>query len=118
MATTNVLQIHTLSFSVLPNDTHYEFFSTENSELTQAGTEVKSALSELIPDFNKWFAEEQANLDNVRKSNLTAAIADAARTLNRYQTGLFETVNGAATVSTRPLSKPPNASILCLKTTE
>jgi hypothetical protein len=95
MAKTNILQIHTLLFSALPNDTHFEFFSKVKDELARAGEEVRNAVIRLMPEFNDWFAMEQDNLEWIRKSNLTAEIAAADRTLDRYLTGLFETVNGA-----------------------
>ncbi|MDR0769538.1 MAG: hypothetical protein LBE71_06535 [Dysgonamonadaceae bacterium] len=48
------------------NKTHYEFFDKVRGEISHAGADVKNAIQQFTPEFNKWIAEEQANLDWVR----------------------------------------------------
>ncbi|MDR0769034.1 MAG: hypothetical protein LBE71_03930, partial [Dysgonamonadaceae bacterium] len=62
-----MLKFKTLLFRALPNGAHYSFFEKVNRELADAGADVKAALASLLPEFNKWFAMEYADLEWYRK---------------------------------------------------
>jgi hypothetical protein len=81
-------QIHALYFKLLPFAAHFDFFKKLSAILTAASSVVKTALAALTPDFNAWLAKEDAVMDWVRKSALTAQIADADREIDRLLTGI------------------------------
>ena len=88
-------KFHALSFKSLPNDIHYSFFEKVARELAKAGDDVKDAIEPLDVELNKWFAMETADMAWIRKSALTAAIADADHRLDNALTGLSAQVNAA-----------------------
>ncbi|MDR1268693.1 MAG: DUF6261 family protein, partial [Planctomycetaceae bacterium] len=79
----------------MPNEAHYRFFERATREISQAGYTVISALGQLVPELNDWFAKETACVEWYRKSALTAAIADADRCLVYAFVGFAAQVNGA-----------------------
>ncbi|MDR1865735.1 MAG: DUF6261 family protein [Bacteroidales bacterium] len=72
-------KIIVLRFVNLPNAAHFDYCRKVSRELAAAGIEVKTALSALIPVFDGWLEEEDAQMRYVRKSALTVKIADSRR---------------------------------------
>jgi hypothetical protein len=66
-----------LWFWNLPNAAHFDFCEKVDFELARAGATVQTALAPLTPLFEAWLAKENALMIWVRKSELTAKIADA-----------------------------------------
>jgi hypothetical protein len=84
-----------LCFRRLSKSAHYDFCGKTAKELAKAGTEVKTALGGLIGEFNGWFDKEDALMLRVRKSALTAKIAEADRRLTRCLSALSAQVASA-----------------------
>ena len=72
-----------IMFRLLPNGAHYEFCSWVSTKLAAAGAAVKTALGALITQFNSWLDKEKALMAWVRKSALTAKIAEADHRLDQ-----------------------------------
>jgi hypothetical protein len=85
----------TIWFRHLSKSTHYDFCGKTAKELANAGAEVKTALGGLIGEFNGWFYKEDALMLRVRKSVLTAKIAEAARRLARCLSAISAQVASA-----------------------
>ncbi|MHB9295545.1 hypothetical protein PilKf_01291 [Pillotina sp. SPG140] len=77
-----------IRFVRLPNAAHYDFCCKVSRELAAAGGEVKTALATLTPPFNGWLSKEDDLMRWIRKSDLTAKIADADYTLDRCLTAV------------------------------
>jgi hypothetical protein len=90
-----MLQLGSLFFNYLPNDAHYNFFDKANTEISLAGYAVQTALGPLVTEMNGWFVKETACAEWYRKSELTAAIADADLHLDQALVGFAAQVNGA-----------------------
>jgi hypothetical protein len=90
-----MVKFRALLFKFLPNEAHYRFFDRATVEVSAAGYSVQSALGPLAGEFNDWFGKETACIEWVRKSTLTAAIADADHHLDQALLGLSAQVNGA-----------------------
>jgi hypothetical protein len=69
-------------FRNLPNAAHFDFCQKVSFELAHAGATVRNALAALISLFEEWLAKENALMLWVRKSELTAKIADADHRLD------------------------------------
>jgi hypothetical protein len=81
-----------LYFNLLPNAAHYAFCSKVKTELTMASTVVTNTLGALVTDFNTYYAKENALIEWVRKSGLTAKIAEADKRMDSVLTGLSERI--------------------------
>jgi hypothetical protein len=81
-----------LHFRALPNAAHYAFCSKVKKELATADTAVKNALGTLITEFNTYYTKENALMEWVHKSGLTAKIADANKRMDSALTGLSERI--------------------------
>jgi hypothetical protein len=90
-----MIKIKVLLFHYLPNEAHHRFFEKATRELAAAGSGVKSVVEPLDIELNKWFTMETADLAWMRKSELTAAIADADYRLDNALTGLSAQVESA-----------------------
>ncbi|MDR1224959.1 MAG: DUF6261 family protein [Tannerella sp.] len=84
-----------LLFKFLPNEAHYRFFSKATKEVSNAGQVVKAALGGLVAELADWFVKETACIEWYRKSELTAAIANANLDLDHALVGFAAQVNGA-----------------------
>jgi hypothetical protein len=89
-------KLSALLFKFLPNDAHYRFFEKAVREVAAAGVNVQNAIgAPLIAELNSWFAVETADLDWYRKSQLTAAIAEADSRLDHALSGMSAQVSAA-----------------------
>jgi hypothetical protein len=82
-------------FGFLPNAAHYDYCCKVAKELGRAGEAVKVALAALIIQFNDWLAKEDALMLWIRKSELTAQIAEADNSLDRSLSAVAAQVNAA-----------------------
>jgi hypothetical protein len=66
-----------LLFKFLPNEAHYNFCDRVSSVLAAGGTTIATVLGALLNEFNAWLAKEKALIEWVKRSLLTAKIAEA-----------------------------------------
>ena len=81
-------RIHSLRFLSLHVTVHFRFFTRLAELLAGAGDDLKAAVAPLLPEFNRWLAEEDALTDWVRRSALTREIAEAAAEVHRVAVGI------------------------------
>ncbi|MDR1341062.1 MAG: DUF6261 family protein [Prevotellaceae bacterium] len=108
-------QFKNLIFSYLPNEAHFRFFDRATRAVSLAGTSVQSALAFLIPELNSWFVKETACIEWYRKSELTAAIAEADRHLDDALVGFAAQVNGARYSMAPPVAAAGERLYIMLK---
>jgi hypothetical protein len=82
-------------FSYLPGEAHYNFFDGATREVSTAGPTVQNTLGPLTGELNGWFVKEVKCIEWYRKSELTAAIADANVHLDHVLVGFSAQANGA-----------------------
>jgi hypothetical protein len=91
-----------LVFRSLPNAAHYNFCAQVNQKLALVPSTVASVLGQLPSQFNAWFVKETALMEWVRRSELTAQIAEADTRMDHALVGLNAQVH-AATYSVDPV---------------
>ena len=90
-----MIAFENLAMEYLPNDTHCGFFGDATERLAAAGSDVKNAVEPLDTELYRLYAIELANMDWLRKSELTGFIAAANRRLDRAVVGLSKQVGSA-----------------------
>ncbi|MDR1864290.1 MAG: DUF6261 family protein [Bacteroidales bacterium] len=81
-------QFIALTFKSLPNAAHFNFVSQVKRQLDAATPSIVMALGDLPMQFNEWFGKEFTLMEWVRKSELTAQIAEADREMDHALVGL------------------------------
>jgi hypothetical protein len=82
-------------FRNLPNAAHFDFCEKVAFELARAGATIQNVLAALIPLFREWLDKENALMIWVRKSELTAKIADSDHHLDRILGAISAQVRSA-----------------------
>jgi hypothetical protein len=76
-------KLRALSFRSLPNAAHFGFCTHVSDVLSKAGAALLTALDDLPAQFNAWLNREWAQMEWLRKSAITAQIAEANRRIDR-----------------------------------
>jgi hypothetical protein len=109
------MKITILIFRRLPNGAHCEFFGKVKLILGNAGTAVITALGDLVTQLDDWYVKERACLAWFRKSEYTAAIAEADKAIDKAIVGLIEQVTGACHSADSSIAKSANRLLMMLK---
>ena len=88
-------QLLSLYFHFLPLAAHFDFFKKLAGLLSAAGAALKTAVADLLPDFNTWLDKEDAVMRWVRKSVLTEQIAEADRYVDLQLSAINTTLKAA-----------------------
>ncbi|MDR3184526.1 MAG: DUF6261 family protein [Prevotellaceae bacterium] len=88
-------KIHHLHFKLLPFVAHFDFFSKFYVMLDEAGTALKQAIATLFKELLDWLKKEETLAYWVRRSALTAQIADADHDVDRALVAVNAGVNAA-----------------------
>jgi hypothetical protein len=72
-----------IAFRTLPRGAHYDYCTDVQAALLAADSEVREALGTLPDAFGQWLDREQALMNWVRKSDLTAPVVEARKQVGR-----------------------------------
>ncbi|MDR1600971.1 MAG: DUF6261 family protein [Tannerella sp.] len=78
-----MVKFKSLTFKNLPNAAHYNYCKNVHYKTVNAGEVVITALGILPTEFNQWLTKETALMEWIKKSQLTAMIAEADSRMDR-----------------------------------
>jgi hypothetical protein len=104
-----------LYFNWLPNAAHYNYFKHARTVFNSADTVVKTVLADLLPPLNDWQEKEELLMEWVRKSELTAKIAEADQRLDHALVGLSSQVRALEYSADTDIAAAAHRTYLMLK---